>query len=206
MHEELSDLQRDALTETINIGVGRASRALSKFAQSEVAMSVPVIIQTSPEEFKAIVSPALFSSSDVCAVARRIVGLDADVVMIFQGSKESMAEMNSSAVGQEHVNDRRDVREDVALKIGGLVIESCLDQIENVVGRNIERFKLNYYSRLPAGIFAEDYQPKEGVIIIKIDVQMAKRNIAGHLLCAMTHKAANRLGDGLDALVAESAN
>jgi chemotaxis protein CheC len=204
MQNELNDMQRDALTETINIGVGRASRALSLFAQSEVAMSVPIIIQSEPEDIRSIVSPALFDSPDVSSVSRRVVGLDADVVMIFQASTEALKEMTKTNIVREGQEDPTDVRDAVINKIGYLVIESCLDQIENVVGRNIERFKLHYFPRLPKGIFHEKYAPQEGVIIVKIDIAIPKRNITGHLLCALTHKAANRMADGLDSLVEDS--
>lgn len=203
MREELTELQRDALTETINIGVGRASRALGKFAQSDVAMSVPIIIQTEPEDFREIVSPGLFTSPDVFAVARRVAGLEADVVMIFQGSVQAMAEMS---MGGSETHVRKDPREEAAIKIGGLLIESCLDQMEHVAGRNIERDKLSYFPDLPRNIFGENYEPKEGAIVIKIDIKIARNDVTGHLLCAMNHKAANRLARGLDELITESAN
>ena len=38
---ELDDLQRDALGELFNIGVGRAANALSQIVSSEVMLSVP---------------------------------------------------------------------------------------------------------------------------------------------------------------------
>lgn len=204
MLEELSELQRDALTETINIGVGRASRALAQLTKSEVAMSVPVIIQCLPGTIRDIVSPSLFDSSDVCSVSRRVAGLDADVTLIFQGTKESMGELLAGGITQEGQDAPVDVREAVAHKIGYLMIESCLDQIENVVGGNIERSKLSYHPRLPLGIFSEEFNPAEPVIIVKIDIAVPKRGISGHLLCAMMHKAANRMADGLDAIVIES--
>lgn len=204
MLEELSDLQRDALSETINIGVGRASRALSQFTKAEVAMSVPVVIRCSPEEVRGIVTPALFASPDVCSVSRRIVGMEAELAMIFQSTKEAMAELLSTSIVREGQDEIVDVREAVATKIGYLVIESCLDQMEHVVGRNIERFKLNYHPKLPSGIFSDTYDPKETVIIVKIDISVPKRNITGHLLCSLPRKGANRMADGLDALVIDS--
>lgn len=202
MHEELTDLQRDALTETINIGVGRASRALAKFSGSDVAMSVPIIIQTEPENFREIISPSLFSSPDVCVVARRVMGLDADVAMVFQGTPQAMGQL----APEDYSGRRRDVREDVAIKIGSLVIESCLDQMEHVAGRNIDRDKLSYFSKMPHNIFGDEYEPKEGAIVVKIDVKVSKRDITGHLLCVMTHRAANRLARGLDELIEAGGN
>jgi hypothetical protein len=133
-----------------------------------------------------------------------VVGLDADVAMIFQATKESLTELMTSGIVQEGQDKPADIREAAVNKIGYLVIESCLDQIENVVGRNIERFKLSYFPKLPVGIFSNEYAPKEPVIIVKIDIAIPKRNITGHLLCSLTHKAANRMADGLDALVVES--
>jgi hypothetical protein len=120
-----------------------------------------------------------------------------------------MAELAGSAIVQEGYESQEkgkaeNIREAIISKIGYLVIESCLDQIENVVGRNIERFKLNYHAKLPLGIFSNEYAPKEPVIIVKIDIAIPKRNITGHMLCSLTHKAANRMADGLDALVVES--
>lgn len=203
MFEELNESQRDALTETINIGVGRASRALAQLTRSEVAISVPVIIQAEPGDIANIVAPSLFNSPDVCSVARRVIGLDADLAMVFQANKEAMANLIMSGIVRDGQTEPSDVRQEVSNKIGNLMIESCLDQMEHVVGRNIERFKLAYHPKLPADIFGLGHAPKEAVIIVKIDIAIINRNISGHLLCALTHKAANRLADGLDALVAE---
>ncbi len=39
----LTDLQRDAISELLNIGMGRAANALSQMANAEVQLSVPFV-------------------------------------------------------------------------------------------------------------------------------------------------------------------
>ena len=49
---ELDDLQRDALGELFNIGVGRAANALSQIVSSEVMLSVPNVDLVTVAEVK----------------------------------------------------------------------------------------------------------------------------------------------------------
>lgn len=210
----LSDLQRDALMETFNIGMGRASRAIAELTKSDVAFSVPLFIEIDPDRVREVVTPTMFTSFDTCAVTRLVSGIDASVVMIFQGSSEAVDHVvrnNLIRTEQErHINPR----EVLATRMGHLVTESCLDQVESIMGQSVERAPVKFRPRIPVSVFDERYHPKafasgkasrEPLVILKIDLSIERQKIVAHLLFGLSHQAANLMAESLDRLVTESA-
>lgn len=201
MVDELSELQRDALMETFNIGVGRASRGLSQLLGCDVALSVPIIVQMPSSDVRQMLDPSL-PVNDVCLVSRRIGGEDAEVVMLFQGQREGFAALMPST--REVDEPGRDIRADVVTKFGYLVIESCVDQVEQVIARKLERHPVKYVDGLPERVF-EVHKDQEQLLVVKIDMMLKKHGIGAHMLFSFSEQAANRLAEGLDRIIAESA-
>jgi chemotaxis protein CheY-P-specific phosphatase CheC len=206
MKDQLSELQRDALMETFNIGVGRASKNLAQLLGCEVAMSVPVIVQVSVGDIGGLLDPAM-ESMDVCSVTQVITGgVDADIVMLFQGSSDSLVAMMPARPDASGNSGKApsDARAAIAGKIGYVVIESCVDMIQSVVGKQIDRKTIKFIPGLPTAFLAKGHAPEDHLVIVKIDLQVRRRGLAGHLIFSFSDESANLLAEGLDRMVQES--
>lgn len=198
---ELTELQRDALMETFNIGVGRASRSLSQMLGCETALSVPIIVQSPVNQAVQIIDPRLRAQQDVCMVTRRLGGIDAEAVMIFQGPRDNIASLlNLPAAATAHLSDSR---ENVATKIGQLVSESCAAQIEDLVGIPIDRGPVRFLATVPERVFEVRNSEDDVLIIVKIDIALKRKGVTGHLLLSFTQESAQQLAEGLDRMLLE---
>lgn len=199
MHN-LTELQRDTLMETFNIGVGRASRALSQLLACEMILSVPVIEQSLVQEMSKVIREDM-DPADSCAVSRRMSGIDAEVLMLFQGASKAISSLINNQLERENESDPR---ENVVSKIAYLVTESCFDQISDVINKNISRGPLRFMPQVPKEFFLEHRNPTDTLIIVKIDINLKKKDVSGHLLLSFTSKGASELVIGLDRMIEES--
>ena len=79
---ELSELQRDALVEAFNIGVGQAAASLASIVNEEVKLSV-LTLQLIPRD-EALKQFNFHNSDRICAVSQRFSGaFDALGFLIF---------------------------------------------------------------------------------------------------------------------------
>lgn len=195
---ELNDLQCDSLMETFNIGVGRASRSLALLLGCETALSVPVILKsysvTEDDGFESMRD----SGGNVCMVSRDLGVIGAKVILILCGSKENVASLVSLPSQRPTGDDERKI---IASKIAYLVSESCIDQVEDLMGCVLTRGDAQFSAVIPPDMFAMVSQGDSDMLIIKIDLAIKKRNVSGHLLMAFSHASANRLAEGLDRLM-----
>lgn len=194
---ELTELQRDALMETFNIGVGRASRALSQLLGCEIALSVPILLQSRVSEVTKIIDPSM-RPEDFCAVSRKTNGVESEVLMLFQGAPKTIGDLINNQFNRTPFEDPR---ENVVTKIAYLVTESCFDQIEDVVNRSIQRSAPSFMPRLPKAFFCDNRDPSDTLIIVKIDINLKKKDVSGHLLLSFSEKGANDLAVGLDRML-----
>lgn len=197
----LSDLQRDTLQECFNIGIGRAARGLSHLLHAEVAMSTPILVMLSVGDAHTLVDPAL-QKTEACVVTRDINGIDAQAAMIFQGSRTVMASLLPTLLVAD--TEQQDRQADAATKMGYLVIESCVDQLEEIIGHPIARRGVVYADAIPKNLFQTGLPQDQGLVVVRVDLSLRKHNIAGHLLFAFTLEAANHLAAGLDRVLSES--
>lgn len=199
---DLTELQRDALMETFNIAVGRASKSLALLLGCEAALSVPLIVQADMRDAASIVDPALRRQSDACMASRFFGGVDVEAVMIFQGPRENIASLLNLPVSAS--DGHADARQNVATKIAALVTESCAAEIQDLVGREVSRGPIRFLSTIPEQVFSVRGSDADVMIIVKIDIALKKRGVTGHLLLSFTQDSANSLADGLDKLLSGS--
>lgn len=200
MHE-LTELQRDTLMETFNIGVGRASRALSQLLACEMALSVPRLEMALVKDMSSLLKLPM-DPNESCAVSRRMSGIDAEVLMLFHGEKSTISSLINNQLDPDQDSDPR---ENVVSKIAYLVTESCFDQISDVINKNVARAAPVYMATVPPSYFIEHRDPLDTLIIVKIDISLKKKDVSGHLLLSFTSKGANELAVGLDRMIEESA-
>lgn len=197
---ELSEIQRDALMEVFNIGVGRASSQLSVIFGCEIALSAPVIVQALSPDVNKIADPSMLSRKEMCIVSRLFSGIDAESIMIFQGPQQNVITLMSDEIGSEKISE---TGRNVATQIADLVSGSCAEQIEKLMGINIQLSPVTFLTHASDKFFNVRNSLTDILFIVKIDISLLNRDIASHFLMSFSKDSAQVLLNGVDRWIAD---
>ena len=132
---QLTDDQNDALTEVVNIGVGKAAAALSQLMGERICLSVPRIIVCDPDEL----SRNLDASPEQ---------LDTSVVQDFNGDvsgravlafpRSSGVKLGQVLAGLNETSDELDLDlADTLEEVGNIVLNGVLGSISNLLASGL---------------------------------------------------------------------
>ena len=183
---ELDELERDALTELLNMGVSRAATFLSKMVADQVALSVPsgAIV----EREVAIAAFARTESPQFVAVGQNFRGrLSGRALRIFP--EVNSLELVRAAVGDGYsLEEIADLEQEALTEMGNVILNGCLSVVANALheslsislpsllrgdGRSI------FYSHGDADV------PSDHVLLLYIDFSIRSRNIRGYIALLM---------------------
>ena len=131
-----SDLQQDAITELVNLGIGRAADALSQMVSEEILLSVPEIVFTNARDLQERLNttykaaPAVISqcfSGDFSGNALLVIPDDSVSPLV-----EKM--LRNTSVGEEVET----YTEDALLEIGNIVLNACFGQLGDLLSTQLD--------------------------------------------------------------------
>lgn len=135
MTETLDPLERDALAELGNIGMGKASTALSRMVGGEVLVSVPTIEVVPGAAMAAVLARAM--PGPLVAVAERLSGSFRGSAILVVPERASLP-LAGAVLPPDLPKDAAADMEDEALgEVGNIVLNSCLSLIANLLGAGI---------------------------------------------------------------------
>jgi chemotaxis protein CheC len=185
----LDEMQRDALTELINIGVSRAAANLRAMVDREVLLSVPSV---------EIVTRIL--------AARR---LDHHGQGRLVAIRQTFPEINSLEVvravtgGTLPLEDIVALEQEALAETGNIVLNSCLAAMANLLERTL-RMSLPEILRGSGAKLFEYFagnDPEDLVLVIHINFSIHEHEITGHIAMAMDLPALWALRELLDDLI-----
>jgi chemotaxis protein CheC len=121
---ELNDLQRDALTEMVNIGVSRAAVSLRKMVGAQVIMSVPSLELISRNAAAKLIRER--ENDELVAVAQDFDGPFAGRVLLIFPAASSLPLVR--AVAEE---DLESLEDGALAETGNVVLNGCLASMAN---------------------------------------------------------------------------
>ena len=179
----LTDLERDALTELVNIGVSRSATNLSRMLSEQVLLSVPSVDIVSRSEAARLVAAG--RRDRFVAVGQSFEGSFAGrALLIFP--EESSHELTHSLLDGAHGQDVAEELEQDALKeVGNVILNGCLAVVANTLRENLD-IKIPYVARGDAfQIFGEESAPEGLVIFLYVDFSVKSRSIRGYIALAI---------------------
>ncbi|HEV7371196.1 chemotaxis protein CheC [Arenibaculum sp.] len=180
----LTEIERDALTELVNMGMGRAARNLSRMIREQVELSIP------RTEILSRVGAADHLSRDG-QLALVAVGQD------FEGSFSGRAlllfpENNSLALARAVLDDGLSLEEIVDLEqealaeIGNVVLNGCLVILANTLERSLNMSLPRVLRGDGRFLFlGTDGDPDELVLFLRIEFAVSSRCIEGYIALLM---------------------
>jgi hypothetical protein len=199
---ELSELQRDALAEAMNVAIGRASARLAGQIGAEVAMSAPVALALDAAGLARALDSQM-QGADVCAVVRRYAGaIEGSAAVMFQGSSASLGKLSAALAPAGRVVEGQDVRALGAARLSLIFLESCIEEIETLGGAGLERGSVRFVPGSPSSLLAASLVEGERLEVVRIDLAIAKLGLAGHFLCVLGGSGIAAIREPIDAVFA----
>jgi len=203
---DLDELERDALTELLNMGVGRAATFLSKMVSDQVAMSVPLVRIVARET--AIQTLTRAESSQFVAVGQSFQGRFSGRALLIFPEVNSL-ELVRAAVGDGYsLEEIADLEQEALTEMGNVILNGCLSVIANALKESLE---ISLPSLLrgdgPTILYGEQHpDPRNDlVLLLYIDFSIRSRNIRGYIALLMDLPSLTALRDLIHRFIAEMA-
>ena len=191
----LSELQLDALTELVNIGVSKAANSLRAMVGAQVHLSVPTVALVSRGEAIEILSKR--EIKNLVAVHQVFEGdITGRALLIFPETK-SLELVRAITGGDLPLEDIIELEQEALAETGNVLLNSCLATIANMLHRSL-KMSLPEVLRGNATTFFSLAPPPEAgdvVMFLYIDFAVRERDISGYIamimdlpsLTALTH-------------------
>ena len=134
MHN-LTELQRDAVTELLNIGMGRAALALSEMVGEEVSLSVPCVDIVSRHEAAVLVRES--GCERIVAVLQEFSGFFwGDTMLVFPEAK-SLDLVHALIKDTFPLDIMTEMEQEALMEIGNITLNACLGSISNILQSDV---------------------------------------------------------------------
>jgi len=183
---ELDELERDALTELLNMGVSRAATFLSKMVSDQVALSVPSV--SIVEREAAIESFSRGGPSQFVAVGQNFQGRFSGRALLIFPEVNSL-ELVRAAVGDGYsLEEIADLEQEALTEMGNVILNGCLSMIANSLRESLSislPSLLRGDGRTILYSHADSDVPSDHVLLLYIDFSVRSRNIRGYIALLM---------------------
>lgn len=182
---ELEDLERDALTELVNIGVSRAASGLRQMVSRQVMLSVPSVEVVSRPAAPALIRER--ETGQLVAVRQDFHGaFEGQALLIFP--EENSLELVRSVTGDElGPAELADLEDEALSETGNIVLNSCLATMANMLERPLE---MSLPQVIRGGgehlfVLGGDGAAVGVVLFLYINFAIADRDIRGYIAMLM---------------------
>lgn len=198
----LGELERDALTEIVNIGVGRAASSLRKMIGDQVTLSVPAIDIVSQRRAARLISER--EAADLVAVRQDFDGAFAGRALLIFPESNSL-ELVRAVTGESlSAEDLAEMEREALTETGNVILNSCLATIANMLKRSLAMTIPEVLHGNSATLFEIDnVQDEDGLVLfLYIDFAVRKRDIRGYIAMIMDIPSLEKLKELLDEFIA----
>lgn len=189
----ISDLELDALTELVNIGVSRAATSLRDMIGKQVSLSVPRIDLLSCAEASQAIAEK--ESSALVGVHQSFEGdLTGRALLIFPEAN-SLELVRAVTGGDLPLEDIISLEQEALAETGNIILNNCLATIANMLRRNLKISLPQVVHGSSATIFdlTGCEQEKDAVLFLHIDFTVMDRDIRGYITMLMDLPALAKL-------------
>lgn len=181
---DLTDLERDALTELVNMGVGRAATHLSRMVSDQVLLSVPSVDIVRRDSAARLLSAR--ERSSLVAVEQRFNGSFSGRALLIFPETNSL-ELARAVLGSElSLEEIVDLEQDALAEIGNIILNGCLVVMANTLKDNLS-ISLPSVLRGDSDRIFENAGGNldELVMFLYIDFSIRSRSIRGYIALLM---------------------
>jgi chemotaxis protein CheC len=182
---DLSDLERDALTELVNIGVSRAAASLRKMVGEQVLLTVPSVDVMSGRAAATLVGER--ETDGLVAVQQTFEGVFSGRALLIFPEASSLALVRAVAGNDLSGDDLVDIENEALAETGNVVLNGCLATMANMLQRSLT-LSLPQVLRGdgPSLFAATETELREGLVLfLYINFSIRHRDIRGYIAMLM---------------------
>jgi len=183
--ELLTDLEIDALTEMVNIGVGRAATSLRDMVGEQVLLSVPKVNLVSRDT--AIRTLGENEVSHLVGIHQVFEGeITGRAFLIFPDTK-SLELVRAVIGGDLTLEEIIELEQEALAEIGNIILNGCLATMANMLQRNLKMSLPEILRGKPEIFFNLEPPPEAGEIVMFLYINFAirQRDIRGYIAMLM---------------------
>ena len=182
---ELTELELDAVTELVNLGVSRAAVSLRQMVGREIILSVPSVKLVDRCDAVAILRGG--DLNKLVAVHQVFEGdITGRVLLIFPETK-SLELVRAVTSGELPLEDIVDLEQEALAETGNIILNGCLATIANELQRTLKISLPEILHGDSEELFSLPPPPAAGeaVLFIYINFSVHERNIQGYIALFM---------------------
>ena len=197
----LNELQRDALGEIFNIGVGRAASSLSQIVNDTVLLSAPEVMLVHREDAAKVLLGSEFRQFST--VSQHFSGaFDAEAMLVFPES--NALEIVRLMVGPHmSVEELSEFEQEAMCEVGNIILNACMSALADL-------FHLTLNGTLPIHRFGDTESlsiltgnEEQMVLVLQVDMTISQQRVQGHILFLLSVTSMQSLLDCLDSYLRE---
>jgi chemotaxis protein CheC len=200
----LDELEFDALTELVNLGVSRAAAGLREMIGEQVHLSVPELKLVNRAEAVTLLIQREYAK--LVAVHQVFEGdITGRVLLIFPETK-SLELVRAVTGGDLPLEDIIELEQEALAETGNVVLNACLATIANLLERNL-KISLPEILRGDGPEFFDLAPPPAAgdvVVFLYIDFSIRQRDINGYIVLLMDMLSLTALKGLLDEFIART--
>ena len=181
----LNELQLDALTELVNLGVSRAASSLREMVGAQVHLSVPTVSLETRARAIAILSER--EASNLVAVHQVFEGDIAGRALLIFPETKSLELVRAVTGGDLSLEDIIELEQEALAETGNILLNGCLGTIANMLRRSLRMSLPEIIRGKGSEFFNLEPPPEAGdvVMFLYINFTVRQRNISGYIVMLM---------------------
>jgi chemotaxis protein CheC len=201
----LSDLELDALTELVNLGVSRAANSLREMVKEQVLLSVPRVGLVSRAEAIGILGER--EDSRLVAVHQVFEGEITGRAMLIFPETRSLELVRAVTGGDLPLEDIIELEQEALAETGNVILNGCLATIANLLQRSLKMSLPEILRGGGAELFNLSPPPAAGdvVLFLHIDFAVRERDIHGYVALLLDMPSLDALRGLLQEFIARTA-
>ncbi len=198
----LTDLQRDAISELLNIGMGRAADALSQMAHEEVQLSVPLVDLLPINDVIRLLSEQ--ASDAITGVKQQFTGVCwGNALLLFPEAKglELVWLLLQDIVPLERMAD---MKQEAFMEIGNIILNACLGSLANLLSSEIGSSLPEFLQGQCTEIFSmlqHEHPQDDFMLFLRMDFSIQERAINGYVTFMIDGTSTQALQNNVEQLL-----
>ncbi|WP_414475347.1 chemotaxis protein CheX [Microvirga sp. M2] len=131
----LTELERDALTELVNIGVSRAASSLRKMIGEEVLLSVPSVEIMAPQEAVRLIAQR--EPDELVAIQQQFEGAFSGRALLIFPQATSLDLVRAIIGGDVPPDQIAEMEQEALAETGNVILNGCLATMANMLKRSL---------------------------------------------------------------------
>jgi len=177
-------MELDALTELVNIGVGRAAASLASMVGEQVLLSVPSVMIVSRAQAAGMIGET--SEDLLVAVRQAFHGEVSGRALLIFPEKNSLELVRAVAGEQLSLEDILELEHEALAEIGNIILNACMATVANLVQRSLTMSLPEIIHGTSEGLFDLTVMRADDVVLfVHINFSLKGHRIVGYVAMVM---------------------